>query len=87
MSLRILNVNFQSVRTKGRNIDALVESTNPDFIIGTETWLSPEIQSSYFFNPILGFKVYRRDRPGDPHGGVMIAVKNDIKVLDITSHN
>ena len=65
----------------------LVESTNPDVIIGTETWLSDDIKSTYFFNPALGFKVYRRDRPSDPHGGVLLAVKSDIEVLDIESHS
>ena len=65
-NLRLLNVNFQSIRSKGRNVDMLVESTKPDVIIGTETWLSEDIKSTYFFNPTLGFMVYRRDRPNDP---------------------
>jgi len=56
-NLRLLNINFQSVRNKGRNIDVLVETTNPNIIIGTETWLSNEIQSTYFFNPELGYSV------------------------------
>ena len=64
----------------------LVESTKPDIIIGTETLLSDEIQSTYFFNPSLGFKVYRRDRPNDPHGGVLLAVKKNIEVLDVYRH-
>ena len=29
---------------------------------------------------------YRRDRPNDPHGGVMIAVKSDMEVIDIETH-
>ena len=67
-NLHILNMNFQSVRNKGRNIDVLVETSNTDIILGIETWLSEDIQSSYFFNPKLGHTVHRRDRPNDPHG-------------------
>ena len=85
-SLRLLTINFQSIRKKGRNIDLLVETTKPDVILGTETWLSQDMPSSYFFNPALGYKVYRRDRPQDPHDGVLLAVKDDIEVLDVERH-
>ena len=85
-SLRLLTINFQSIRKKGRNIDLLVETTKPDVILGTETWLSQDIPSSYFFNSALGYKVHRRDRPQDPHGGVLLAVKDDIEVLDVERH-
>ena len=36
-SLRILNINFQSIRKKGKNIDVSIDSTSPDIIFGTET--------------------------------------------------
>ena len=65
----------------------LVESTKPDIIFGKETWLSEDIKSTYFFKPALSFKVYRRDRPNDPHGGVLLAVKSDLEVLDIELHS
>ena len=45
-SLRLLTINFQSIRKKGRNIDLLVETTKPDVILGTETWLSLHHTSS-----------------------------------------
>ena len=76
-------INFQSVRKKGKNIDVLVESTHPDIIFGTETWHSGDIPSTYFFNPQLGYTVHRHDRPNDPHGGVLIAVKNDLELTNI----
>ena len=77
-----------SPNLKGRNVDMLVESTKPDVIIGTETWLLEDIKSTYFFNPTLGFKVYRKDRPNDPHGGgVLLPVKSDIEALDIQLHS
>ena len=82
-SLRTLVINFQSVRKKGKNIDVLVETTQPDIILGTETWLSDDIPSSYFFNQSLGFTVHRNDRESDPLGAVLIAVKNDLKLLNV----
>ena len=45
-----------------------------------------DMPSSYFFNSSLGYKVYRRDTPQDPHGGVLLAVIDDIEVLDIDKH-
>ena len=82
-SLRILVINFQSVRKKGKSIDILVETTCPDVILGTETWLSNDIPSSYFFDQGPGYSVHRRDRPNDPHGGVLIAVKNNLEMTNI----
>ena len=85
-SLKLLTINFQSIRKKGRKFDLLMETTKPDVILGTETWLSQDIPSSYFFNPALGYKVYRRDRPQDPLVGVLLVVKDDIEVLDVERH-
>ena len=76
-ALRVLTINFQSIRKKGRNIDVLVETIKPDVILDTETWLSEDIPFSYFFNPSLGYKVIRRGRSYYPHGGVLLAVKDD----------
>lgn len=39
-SLRILVINFQSIRKKGANNGALIETTKPDILIGNETWLT-----------------------------------------------
>ena len=58
----------------------------PDTIIGTETWLSEEIQSTDFYNLSLGCRVCRRDRPNDTHWGLLLAVPNDIEVLDVIRH-
>ncbi|XP_053372574.1 uncharacterized protein LOC123561157 isoform X1 [Mercenaria mercenaria] len=81
----IVTVNFQSIRKKGKDIVILVETISPDVIIGTETWLSSDISSSEFFNPSLGYNVYRNDRKSDAHGGVIIAVKNNLEFTNVTS--
>jgi hypothetical protein len=71
--LRIINVNCQSVKNKQCRIQNLIDSTKPDIIIATETWLDPTITNSQFLPP--NFTVYRNDRNTDG-GGVLIAIDN-----------
>ena len=47
--LKILNVNFQSIKTKQCRLENLLESTKPDIVIGTETWLDPTITDNQIF--------------------------------------
>lgn len=82
-ALRFLCINFQSIRKKGKYISTLIESTRPDVIIGTETWLSSDVNSSEIFEENLGFDVHRSDRPNSPHGGVLLAVKRELNVADV----
>ena len=74
-TLRILNVNFQSVKTKQGELLNLIESTDPDVIFGTETWIDHSIKDSQFLPS--GFTTYRKDR-NLGGGGVIIAVKNEL---------
>ena len=46
-----------------QNQNVKSHSIKPDIIIGTETW---------------GYIVYRKDRPKQSYGGVLIAVSNDL---------
>jgi hypothetical protein len=41
--LRILVVNCQSIKNKKQELDNLVETSKPDIMIGTESWLSNDI--------------------------------------------
>lgn len=83
--LRILNINFQSLRKKGKLLEAIILDSDPDIIIGTETWLENAISSSEILPNELGFDVHRRDRPGDPHGGVLLATKKHLMLQNIKS--
>ena len=47
--LRVLIINCQSVRNKKQELENLVESFNQDIIIGNESWLNKDIQSSEVF--------------------------------------
>ena len=71
------------MRKKGKNIDILVESTHPDIILGTETWLSEDIPTSHLINLSPGYSVHRHDILTDPHGGVLISVKNDLELTNV----
>ena len=45
-SPRILNINFQSLRKKGKLLGAIIIDADADIILGTEIWLDKSIASS-----------------------------------------
>ncbi|XP_072039025.1 uncharacterized protein [Amphiura filiformis] len=50
----------------------------PDLIAGNETWLDPSIPDSEITPE--GYHVHRKDRKGDPHGGVLLFYRSDLNV-------
>ena len=80
MPLKILNINFQSLKNKKADLLEIIDSVKPDIILGTETWLNSNTSSSEYF-PSNTYNVYRHDRPPNikdqSHGGVLIAIKKD----------
>ena len=70
--LRILIINFQSISNKKNLLHSLIESSKPDVIIGSETWLKEEIKSQEIFPD--NFQVFRKDRIVGIHGGVLVAI-------------
>ena len=69
-------MNCQSLCNKKDRFLNLVDSTKPDIIIATETWLTSSIQSSEYFG--AQYEVHRRDRhDGRQGGGVLIAVNSN----------
>lgn len=77
--LKIINVNFQSIKNKKPELDILINSTQPDVIIGTETWLDPKTSAYEYISKDL-YTIYRKDRApnkkGLCYGGVLIAISN-----------
>lgn len=75
--LRIINVSCQfNVNKKGAWIN-LLNTTKPDIIIATETWLDSTILGSELQSD--SFSIYRRDKKsGKCGGGVMNAVNDTI---------
>ncbi|XP_063969561.1 uncharacterized protein LOC135157548 [Lytechinus pictus] len=82
-SFKVLTVNFQSIRNKKEAFWEAVESCNPDIIVGSETWLRPDILSSEILPPGYNLPAIRKDR-NDGYGGVLIATKSDIIVSEVS---
>ena len=66
--LRLLNVNFRSVVNTIDQFHAMVDSVKPNIIVGTESWLRPDIMNSEIFPS--NYTVYRRDK--DTSGAVYL---------------
>ena len=81
--LRILNINFHSVKKMGKQLEAIIDATNPDIILGTGTWSNPNIKSAEIFPDYIGYVVRRRDRKGEVGGGVLIAAKSHLELTNI----
>jgi len=72
--LRVLVMNCQSIKNKTANLENMIQAVQPDIIIGNESWLHDNIQSSEVFP--ADYNIYRKDRKSDAHGGVFILVSN-----------
>jgi hypothetical protein len=85
LPLRLLVVNCQSIKTPGKKgqLDNMIQSSQADIIIGTESWLDPSIGSNEVFPS--NFKAYRHDRGrGLKGGGVFILVSNALSSSEPT---
>ena len=70
----VVHYNVQSISNK---IDLLEsELMNFDVICITETWLDNRTSDDVLV--LDGYKLYRRDRVGDSHGGICVYVKQNI---------
>ena len=76
--LKVMNINFQSVRNKKPELHTLLDTERPDVVCGTESWLTSDISNSEILPPDLGYTMFRQDRIGNIGGGVVILVKDDI---------
>ena len=78
--MKVLNVNTQSILDKRARFQNLVDSTDPDIVIMTVTWLKPDKadgETGEAGRFACEYNIHRRDRPGKKTGGgVLIAVKN-----------
>ncbi|CAC5409548.1 WIF1 [Mytilus coruscus] len=81
---------LSSIKNKKPEVDIFTNTTQPDIIIGTETWLDPKTLSYEYFSKDQ-YTVLRKDRPpnkkGQCHEGILIAISNiflctEIKELD-----
>jgi hypothetical protein len=73
--LVVLQVNCRSIYNKALEFWNLVDTYNPDVVIGTESWLKEDIGSAEVFR--ADFTTFRRDRAARG-GGVFICVKTPL---------
>ena len=79
--LKVINVNCRSICNKKAEFENLVETVSPDIVVGTESWLSPDVADSEVFPVDLGYTVLRRDRVTTTRdGGVFILVRKQFTV-------
>ena len=64
---KIININFQSIKNKTAELGNFISESDPDIIIGTETWLNHTINDNEIFPP--GYTLLRKDRQGGYGGG------------------
>ena len=77
----LIVTNCQSVKSKKDSFTHLLSTTNPDFFIGTESWLTDDINNNEIFPP--GYSVHRKDRSGG-YGESSLAVAMHTRVLVLT---
>jgi hypothetical protein len=70
----LLQVHCRSIRNKALEFWNLIDTYNPDIIIGMESWLREETGNAELFR--ADFTTFRRDRHARG-GGVFICVKNN----------
>ena len=80
--LRVISVNFQSMKAKRESFWSLLEEANPDIILASETWLHPGIHDCEVLPDNYRF-IARGDRPNDPHGGVAIIAHRELEGVQV----
>ena len=74
--MRVLILNAQYIKSPGKpaQLQTLIQFTNADIVIGSESWLNSDISSSEVFPP--DFTCYRNDRSRGKGGGAFLLVSN-----------
>ena len=81
--LKIILANFQGMKTKREVIAEMLQSLNPDIVIGVESHLDSSVSSAEIFPPTYCSHVHRRDRVGKKGGGVFITSREDIDMTPL----
>ena len=76
-SLTVSQLNCRSIRNKVLEFWNLIDTYNPDIVIGTESWLNEDVNNAEVF--MGNYITIRRDRYSRG-GGVFICVKSNIEI-------
>ena len=60
----------------------MISSIKPTIIVGTETWLKPDILNNEIIPDEFDYNIYRYDR-NDGHGGVVVA--KQLATVEVTT--
>jgi hypothetical protein len=91
-TMKILNLNCQSIKNKPELLENLLESTKPDIVIGTESWLNPDVADSEVFPDGYKVSTARRDRcrvpkyestPDVRGGGTFVLFKDGLSGVQV----
>lgn len=76
LPLRVLVLNCQSIKSPGKpnQLQNIIKSSQADIVIGSESWLKPNINSAEVFPS--NFKHYRKDRTTSEGGGVFLLISD-----------
>ena len=83
-NFKIAIMNCQSVNNKISELHTFVSATDPDVLLGTESWLKPDTLSCEIFPE--GYNVYRKDRDmvqKSNGGGVFILIRKEYASCEI----
>ena len=83
-NLKLAIINCQSIKNKTPEFETFIESTDQDIVLGTESWLKPEILNSEIFPP--QYNVFRKDRKNTNKktgGGVFILVRKEYTCTEL----
>ena len=81
-NVNLLIINFQSVLSKADEFAVLIETQDPDIVIGSESWLKKGKHTDAEVLP-NSFIIYRNDRK-DGYGGVFVAVNKRVSSYRLT---
>ena len=73
--LTVLNINFWTLNNPQTRDEfyTLLDQTNPDIVIGSETWLNSDINNAEIVPDDMGFEIFRQDK-SSRGGGILILV-------------
>jgi len=74
-------MNCQSIVSKKASLSVFIKDHNPDVLVISESWLSPDILSAEVLPS--QYNVMRKDRE-DGHGGVLIAYRNSLTCCELS---
>ena len=84
-SLKLLILNCQSIKNKQPEFETLIDSTKPDIIIGTESWLADSMLDAEYL-PTDRYHPFRRDRD-ENGGGTFVLVSRQFVCTEIKVSN